>query len=137
MSDAAKTTKLAGSERGAVSLHVWSTVHEPRVHILSLSASVAHMVVTLKSQDTLREMLTFIETHRGAVKAEWLEIGTFAASAVGVYTDREGVSLICDGHSTGDFPESFGIRFADALLDSLCQALTDVVQTVSDASRQT
>jgi hypothetical protein len=136
MADPQKASKLAATEHGDVSLHVWSSATESALHILSLSAGSAHFVVTLKSNQALREMRDFIAAHRGHPKSEWLEVGIFASCAVGVYTGRDGVSLICDGHESAVFPESFGIRFAGSQLDSLCRALDDIIQAVYHAPQE-
>ena|SRR6266581_4472582 len=133
MSDPEKASKLAAAEHGDVSVHVWSTATAPQTHILSLGAGSGHFVVTLKSEQTLREMRDFIDAHRDRSKAEWLEIGTFATCAFGVYTNRDGISLICDGDP--GFPESFGIRFAGSQLDSLCRALDDTIDALYHAPR--
>src|SRR5205807_2690510 len=100
-----QTNRVAASEHGNVSLEVWSTPAEPRVHILSLAAGNAHLVVTLHSRQVLHEMRDFIEAHRGQARAEWFEIGTFASCAVNVYTNKAGVTLVCDGHESAGFSE--------------------------------
>ena len=119
-------TKVAAAEYGDVSVELWSNATEPPLDLLSLAAGNAHLVVTLHSRAILKDALGLTVTHRAQTRAEWLEIGTFASCPVNIYTNKDGISLICDGPTMADYPASFAIYFAGSRLDWFCDATKEI-----------